>query len=100
MINRDPKSIQLEISSVGGGAFGRCGGRVGGGGSVAENNLTIDLNLLERRPMSFFRTSFENPSVKEGRSTINLMISGTVANSDPGPFVYVRPVGDLEDYLC
>ena len=37
---------------------------------------------------------------KEGRSAINLNTLGKLAKVDPGLFIYVRPVGGLQAYLC
>ena len=37
---------------------------------------------------------------KEGKSAINLSNLGNFAKFDPGSFIYVRPVGGPENYLC
>ena len=37
---------------------------------------------------------------QKGKSAINLSNLGKFAKFDPGLFIYVRPVGGLEDYLC
>ena len=37
---------------------------------------------------------------KEGKSAINLSNLRKFAEFDPGPFIYVRPVGGVENYLC
>ena len=38
--------------------------------------------------------------VKEGKSAIHLGNLGIFAKFGPGPFIYVRPVGGPENYLC
>ena len=39
--------------------------------------------------------------VKEGKSAINLSNFGKFCQiNGPGPFIYVRPVGGPENYLC
>ena len=37
---------------------------------------------------------------KEGKSAINLGNLGNFAKFGPGPFIYVRPLGGPENYLC
>ena len=39
-------------------------------------------------------------SFRRGKSAINPSIEGNFAEFDPGLFIYVRPVGGLENYLC
>ena len=39
-------------------------------------------------------------SFKEGKSAINLSNLGKFGKFGPRPFIYVRPVGGPENYLC
>ena len=41
-----------------------------------------------------------NDTNKEGKSAINLGNLGNFAKFGPGSFIYVRPVGGPENYLC
>ena len=72
------------------------------GGRLPHPCLPTPFPILRGKNFDSNGTITERPTgFKEGKSAINLSnLGGIFAKFGPGPFIYVRPAGGPENYLC